>query len=86
MSRPNVHRRRARRLARPALHTGLHEPGEGGVDGRALIDSPHGRDPPPGRQALLAGHPVGRAVGQAQPAGHAGGQIVGVDAERPPGR
>ena len=52
-----------------------------------LVDGAHGGDAAPGGEALLAGHPVGRAVGQAQAAGDARGQVVGVDAEpaRPAG-
>src|SRR5262249_58024704 len=74
--------RRAGRLAAPALHARLQRPDERGVRfGAVPLDLAHGGHPAPGRQGLLARDPVGRAVGQAEAAGHAGGELVVDDAE-----
>src|SRR5262249_29148487 len=76
------HRRRARRLTPAALDALLHVPLERGVDGRAVeVDRLHGGDPPPRRRRLEAGHPVRRAVREAQPACHARDELVLVEVE-----
>ena len=76
------HARRAGGLAAPAHHAGLDAVDEG-VVGRHVVplDLTHGGDAAPRRQRLVAAHPVGRTVGQAQPARHAAGQLVVVEAE-----
>ena len=76
------HARRARRLAPPALDARLDRVDERVVGGEARpLHLAHGGHPAAGRQRLLARHPVRGAVGQAQPAGDAGGQVVVGDAE-----
>ncbi len=77
------HPRRAGHLARPALHAAPHEVGERSVERCPDLHVAHGRDPAPGRRRFLTGDPVGRAEGQAQPARHALGQLVGVDRQPP---
>ena len=63
-SRPKGHARRARRLAPPALHAGVHEARR--TRRRAPRPSPlhlaHRRDPAAVGRRLLARHPVRRAV------------------------
>ena len=79
---PEGHARRARRLAPAALHAGVHEADERVVGLGALpVDLAHRRDPAARRRRLLSRHPVGRAVREAEPARHAGGELVVVDAE-----
>jgi hypothetical protein len=83
------HVRRAHVLARAAREAEVHEARERLVGvGQPLGDRTHRRDPAPGGRRLFAGDPVGGAVGQAQPARDAGGQVlVGrrVEREPPPG-
>ena len=71
------HARRAGRLASPALDAGVHEAHELVVSRRpARVHGAHRRDAAPRRCGLLPGHPVGRAVRQAQAAADARGQLV----------
>ena len=73
-------------LAGPARETQIHEARERLVGfGPALGHRTHRRDPATGRRRLLAGHAVGGAVRQAQPARHACCQVrVGRRVEREP--
>ena len=64
-------------LARAAHQTCVHEAGERVVDlGQPLGDGAHRGDPPARRGALLSRQPVGRAMGEAQPARHARVEIA----------
>lgn len=73
------HPARAGRLTSTALHARRHEPNKVVVDrGTSQLHGPHCVDPPPRGQRLLARCPKRRTMRQAQPAGHAGVQILGV--------
>ena len=80
------HVRRTDVLAGPARETQIHEARERLVGfGPALGHRTHRRDPATGRRRLLAGHAVGGAVRQAQPARNACCQVrVGRSVEREP--
>ena len=81
-----LHRRRARGFAAPALHALVHGRLEGGVDRRAFhLYEAHRRDAAPRRRDLQAGDPVRRAVRQAQPARDARDELGLVEVQQTPG-
>jgi hypothetical protein len=80
---PEGHRGRAGHFARSALDAFVHVPGELTAQvGLAGLDGAHGGDAAPRRGRFVAGDPVGRAVRQAQAAGDAGDELLGVDPKR----
>ncbi len=68
--------RRTHVLARPTHEAGVHQFGEPAVGfGGRLVDRSHRGDPSPGGLLLLAGQSVGGAVGEAETARDAGGEV-----------
>jgi hypothetical protein len=81
---PERHSAGAHRLAAAALHTRLEVPHDRVVDGSAPpLHRPHRVDPTTRREALLPRHPERRTVWEAQPATHAGRQLLLVEGQHP---
>jgi len=74
------HATRARRFATATLHTCVECVAYLTRDwSPVVLDLTHQPDPPPWGQRFVARHPVGRAVGEAEPTLHTRIQVLGID-------